>query len=208
MHRLNRPLLAPRCLRLYADCCAPWSDVTSQDKDEIWQSIEAMQRRRCAYCEVQITRQKAHIEHFEQRSRRADLTFDWENLFGSCNREDSCGRHKDRAVYAAVDLIKPDRDDAQQFLAFRRDGRVFVSGGLEAVKAKRALETIRVFNLNAPHLVWQRRKTLAGYLDTAATLMALAEDGRTEAFLACLSEELQQIEPEPFVTAIRQMLGP
>jgi uncharacterized protein (TIGR02646 family) len=50
-----------------------------------------------------------HIEHFRQRSRYHQGTFEWDNLFGSCNRPDNRGKHKDQCGnYDYQDLIKPD----------------------------------------------------------------------------------------------------
>ena len=102
MHKLDRTA-PPRCLKKYDYRRDRWNDVTDREKHEIWQQLEKMQGRLCAYCESKLT-EKRHIEHFRQRSSFSKLTFEWENLFGSCNREDSCGKFKDKQSYDLFEI--------------------------------------------------------------------------------------------------------
>ena len=101
MHKLNRPE-APDCLSKFK-IGDDWGKVSWQDKDEIWINLKEMQGARCAYCETTIILERpyrkdsAHIEHLRQKNKDVypEGTFAWSNLFGSCNNEDSCGKHKD-----------------------------------------------------------------------------------------------------------------
>ncbi|NEX17772.1 MAG: TIGR02646 family protein [Halochromatium sp.] len=102
MHQLTRPS-APGCLRRYRYGRNTWCDVSPDEKTEIWRSLDLMQDYRCAYCEASLKTKsgqpEGHIEHFRQRKHHPQGTFDWQNLFGSCNRQESCGKHKDRQCY-------------------------------------------------------------------------------------------------------------
>ena len=122
MHKLNRPI-PPLCLNQFSHGRDNWGDVMPDNKAEIWRRIDDMQQKRCAYCEIDIRTDRgnnnAHIEHFRQRNNYPQGTFQWANIFGSCNRQDSCGKHKDGlSEYNHQDLIKLDTEDPEQFLAF------------------------------------------------------------------------------------------
>lgn len=211
MHQLRR-VAVPACLTRYRHGRDKWGPglPTSAEKAAIWAALDEMQGGRCAYCEADISVTDRHIEHFRQRSRHPKDTFAWDNLFGSCNREDSCGKHKDRCgAYASEALIKPDVDDPERFLLFVSDGTVVPRRELNAAERFRAEETLRVFNLNAKSgaLRYQRQQAAAGYLQTAELLRELAGEN-PEALLALLQEEVAATEHLPFATAIKQVLLP
>ena len=110
MHKLYRPI-PPNCLSQYKHGRDNWGAVTSDHKSEIWLQLDVMQLHRCAYCESEIKTDKensnSHIEHLRQRGRYPQGTFVWSNIFGSCNRQDSCGKYKDDlSPYNHQDLIK------------------------------------------------------------------------------------------------------
>lgn len=208
MRRLHRPE-APRCLKKYRHGCHNWGHVTGDDKGEIWASLNIMQENRCAYCESDIRTNvgdsNAHIEHFRQRSRYQQGTFEWSNLFGSCNRADSCGGHKDKQSYDYNDLIKMDQEDPDHYLRFIGDGQVLAAEGLSAVCERKANETIRIFNLNGS--LRQIREThVIGYLQTAKEIAEMALEFEESEWLPFLEEELQAIAGQPFETAIRHVL--
>jgi uncharacterized protein (TIGR02646 family) len=206
MHRLTRGP-APACLAGFRHGANTWADVTPAQKPEIWAFIEAMQGARCAYCEAGIAGDDRHIEHFVQKGRDPTQTFVWANLFGSCNREDSCGKFKDRKgrPYADADLIKPDTEDPEQALVFDAHGSVRPRHGLSPAQTNRASETIRVFNLNGV-LKAIRRSEVAGYVQTAEEIAeffdldpALGQQALTEEFAATAHL--------PFATAIKHVLS-
>lgn len=210
MHKLQRSA-TPVCLADYRHGQHAWSDVEPEHRQEIWQRLEEMQGRRCAYCEAPIESGKRHIEHFKQRSRYPQDTFDWGNLFGSCNHDKCCGKHKDQCgPYDSADLIKPDQEDPERFFVFVSDGTIKVRQGLSSQEKHRACETLRVFNLdaNGGRLRQMRKAAIAPYLDTAKALAELAEDCSVEELLPVLEGELNSIADRPFVTAIKHTLQP
>lgn len=206
MHHLQRGA-APGCLAGFRAGAQNWSDVTTPQKREIWQALEAMQGQRCAYCEASAGAGGRHIEHFVQKGRMPQLTFTWNNLFGSCNCESSCGRHKDSAAqpYADVDLIKPDLEDPEQYFVFEPEGGVRARHGLSAMDARRAHETIRIFNLNGV-LKAIRRREVMGYLQVAEEIAEFwAADPALG--LQALADELAATARLPFATAIKHVLS-
>lgn len=207
MHKLNRPN-APACLNNYQHGTNNWSDLTHADRNEIWQQLDAMQARRCAYCEDALQDTSRHIEHFEQRSRSPQMTFAWSNLFGSCNKGNSCGKHKDRQQYNPRDIIKPDVDDPEDYLRFMSSGRIIPRNDLDLEDKIKAEETLRVFNLDHEHgsLRWKRHKAVIGYTYQAKEMLEFYEILEEDEFNQYKNEELDAISQLPFSTAIKHVL--
>jgi len=214
MHKLTRTTQPPACLKKYQQGTDNWSSVTSDDKDDIWIKLDAMQQHRCAYCEATIKTERvnsnSHIEHFRQRRAHSypQGTFLWSNIFGSCNRRDSCGKHKDGLPpYKHQDLIKMDDEDPEDFLEFLPDGNVVPIKGLSAVDKHRAEETIRIFNLNGA-LRQIRETEIIGYGQTAAEFAIYAAEFDEAEWLPLLQDELRKIKDLPFTTAIKHLILP
>lgn len=190
-----------------------WADVGNDDKAIIWQQLDLMQGRRCAYCERELPESgKRHIDHFHQRRAWPADTFAWENLFGSCNDERCCAKHKDNHAdkYERQDLLKPDQDNPGDFLEFFADGTVRPKEGLDPQKRRRAEVTLRVFNLDAERgpLRRMRQKEIIGWLKNLEVFqqMADSEPDLMETIKEELAQLLTQIEELPFSTAIRHAL--
>lgn len=209
MHKLRRGA-APACLSHYQHGRDNWGAVCRDDKAEIWQALEVMQSQRCAYCEAAIAEGNRHIEHFVQKGRDPRVTFKWDNLFGSCNREDSCGKYKDHraGAYNPADLLKPDAVDPDHYLVFVADGTIQLRAGLNDADRQRASETLRVFNLDAQHgaLRHMRQRETAGYVPIAEELWALFDELSEDEWQQLLDDELAATAHLPFVSAIRHTL--
>ncbi|MGO8224743.1 TIGR02646 family protein [Rhizobium leguminosarum bv. trifolii] len=209
MRKLDRSTCSvPACLSGYTHGIHKWDDVSSVHKGVIRTQLEAMQGRRCAYCEGSLDNLGQHIEHFRRKKLHPGLTFDWNNLFWSCDQTDSCGHFKDSGsgAYNMADLIDPCLDDPDAFFVFRSDGTISVRHGLSASDEHRAKETLRVFSLDADwgRLRAMRKAAVAGYISDA-----------DEAFSAGLSladiheyfaDALDCAKSLPFSTAIRHVL--
>ena len=209
MHKLQRGA-APACLSNYQHGRDNWKAVTAEDKREIWEKLYEMQQHRCAYCEGSLRTDKRHIEHFRQKGLDPKVTFLWSNLFGSCNRIDNCGKFKDELPpYDLADLVKPDEEDPEHFFLFVSDGSVAVREGLNAADKKRAMETIRIFNLNGA-LRQMRRSVIAGYIDQAKEVREMVDSGdfTVAEGKAFLKDELAATANQPFATAIKHILIP
>ncbi|SHE75276.1 TIGR02646 family protein [Modicisalibacter ilicicola DSM 19980] len=206
MHKLVRPE-APGCLSRFRHGRDNWRrDVSFDDKRKIWEKLEAMQGHRCAYCEDKLPEDRRHIEHFRQQSSHSQGTFQWDNLFGSCEKKDSCGRRKDRTTYRNGDILKPDVDDPDDYLQFLADGRIVPRNDLTERQRHRAEETLRVFNLDHERgaLRQMRRSAVQGYLRSVEDLQELSESDES-LYFEYLHEELEAIAGQPFETAIRHL---
>ncbi len=216
MHKLSRKD-SPICLNKYKHGIDDWKKVPYADKSEIWKNLNHMQVVRCAYCEAELLENKHHIEHFRQRDRYPQGTYDWGNIFGSCNREDSCGKHKDKAGhYDYRVLIKPDNEEPDDFFVFVSDGSIQVREGLNFHNKHRAEETLRIFNLNAKHgsLRQRRQQAVLPYLlitkDFEELEKECTSDKEREYVRSEYKKEIVNAQRNtahlPFATAIRHSL--
>lgn len=148
-----------------------------------------------------------HIEHFRQRRSYPQGTFDWSNLFGSCDRAGTCGKAKDQCpAYSPEILIKPDIDDPDAFLVFAPGGTVKPRVGLSAGDHLRASETIRILALDGA-LNQIRRAELSGYIQTMEYFADYAEAfPDNEDWVEELAQELRNTAHLPYATAIRHVL--
>ena len=185
MKKLNRGLARPpACLAALSHTRHNWNHMNlNLRKKKVWRQIYKFQGKFCAYCESPAEKGEnlGHIEHFFNKGNPefTYLTFNWNNLFGSCDSRGHCGHFKDQTqrggkprVYDPHKLIKPDVDDPEDFLQFLPSGRVQVKSGLDPLQAARAEETIRVLNLQVSTLVTSRNKKIEHY---QKRLIALSE---------------------------------
>lgn len=210
MRKLNRDPSPPAGLSNYRHGCDHWSrDIpTSEHRDHIWMKLTAMQGERCAYCEAAITPSTRHIEHFRQRNRHPQGTYDWHNLFGSCKRFGTCGNQKDSCGhYPHEDLIKPDVEDPEAYLIFTPNGSVQPRANLSPRDRVRAEQTIRILGLEGA-LTQIRKAHTSGYLQTALDIAELARDLPEQEWLPFLQDELELVAHLPFATAIKHVLTP
>jgi uncharacterized protein (TIGR02646 family) len=208
VHQLHRDAVPPAGLSKYRHGQDKWSNVcpTQAERAAIWEKLVAMQGNRCAYCEGPMSEDNRHIEHFRQRDRYPQGTFDWHNLFGSCNRPGTCGDHKDKCgSYPQQDLIKPDVEDPEAFLVFTPHGTICPRANLQPHDHHRAKETIRILGLDGA-LNQIRRSEVAGYIQTAEAFAEMAESFSEDEWLPLLREEIQNTTHLPFATAIRHVL--
>lgn len=210
MHKLDRTCtIAPGCLHHYRHGMHSWEHMRPAERQEIRDALEAMQGRRCAYCECDLESHGEHIEHFHQRNRYPQGTFEWDNLFWSCGRNESCGKHKDSCgVYHPTDLIKPDDDDPEHFLQFVSNGSIAVRSSLSSAEQHRAIETLRIFNLDAERgqLRQMRQNAIRGYIQTLDELREYRACFTPEEIAEYIASELAYTRDQPFCTAIKHFL--
>ncbi|WP_082559273.1 retron system putative HNH endonuclease [Methylobacterium sp. Leaf94] len=209
MRKLDRATCpAPACLGTYTHGAHTWGDVSSDHKREIRAQLIAMQGHCCAYCEGDVVSLGQHIEHFRRKSLHPALSFDWKNLFSSCDQRSSCGHFKDRGAeaYDISDLINPCDEDPDTFFIFRADGTISIRKGLSLLDQRRAAETLRVFSLDAKwgRLRAMRKAAVSGYLDDADA--AFNEGWSLDEIRAFFQMELEIAQDLPFCTAIRHVL--
>ncbi len=188
------------------------SKLRANAKDRFADNSKNFRGGQCAYCEGSLESLGSHIEHFRCRARTPQKTFDWDNLFLSCNRDDSCGRHKDHHArsYDPSELIDPSHDDPDEFLRFRSDGNIDPVATLDARGRGRAEETLRVFNLNLKHgrsLCAERRRVLDVYKGREPDILEALENFSPMERAQFIQEEIEHTAKEPFGTVIRHFLS-
>lgn len=197
---------APACLANLVSGRDSWG---SADKTQIWEALNIMQGGFCAYCECKLTRK--HIEHFKTRSSYTHLTFDWNNLFGSCGDSSQkggwlrCGIYKDNGAgaYDPEHLIKPDIDNPSDYLLFLTTGDVRPHAHLSEEDRIIATETIRVLNLNNdPVLFGSRKSAIMAELKEIEVFYELMAEQTGDDFDDLLQDELSRIQSLEFSTAL------
>lgn len=217
MRYLSRPQLSPDCLSGYNYSIDTWRPIPEDglpqvpaeaDRNQLWEAISSMQKSVCAYCEGGLEA-GSHIEHFAKRSSYRNLTFEWTNLFGSCNRTDCCGHYKDsqhnpHSNYSLQDLIKPDVEDPWDFLVFGSDGHVSVRDGISAQQRRKGQTTIDVLNLDAPCHIPERISRF--YL--VRDVLLLIEDDSSDEVISLVVDEVRSLLPllETYSSAALQHL--
>ena len=208
MHRLQRGK-PPEALTRQARH-KKWQDLSGDEKQQVWEELERMQRNLCAYCERTLPENAKHIDHFRQRSLYPEGCFEWANLFGSCNDEHCCGKHKDKLArdYDFQNIIKPDADNPDDFLQFFADGTIAPRADLDTESRQRATETLRVMNLNAHNgkLRHMRKKAISGWLSSLETLKNQLLDSNEELVQKELADMLRETATLEFATAIQHSL--
>ncbi|OOF33963.1 retron Ec78 anti-phage system effector HNH endonuclease PtuB [Salinivibrio costicola] len=155
----------PLCLAQFRPGRDNWSVISSHGlTNEIWEKLNIMQGGFCAYCECQLGEDntKRHVEHFVRKGQDPDVTFDWNNLFGSCNNPNRCGNYKDEHPAAkSIDIAKvckPDQMDPSEIILFLNSGEVRARSDLNQKNKELADNTIAVFNLNGDSTLENSRK--------------------------------------------------
>ena len=213
MHSLDRSAVpAPACLARYRHGTHQWDmdHPTREHRAEIWQALNAMQERLCAYCEGSLDKLGQHIEHFRTRNSAPQLTYAWTNLLGSCDQTDCCGHYKDNRAgpYNANELIDPTQEDPDHFFRFLENGTITLRAGLSPSEQRRGWETIRVLGLDAGfgRLREMRRQAAMTYQgpepDIHAALLDFSPDERRE----YVRLELKRTATDPYCTVIRHFL--
>lgn len=209
MRRLTRGP-KPACLMAYRHGRDNWDTLHAApaDVDEVRAALTVMQGGLCAYCEVE-TRGDWHIEHLWSRADHPQRTFDWSNLFASCNRRVTCGTYKDHGgkPYNAADLIDPASEDPDRFLFFSADGLVQPRALLGQRDQRRAEETIRVFNLNAPVLVLRRQRLVSMLLESEPDILELMAGIPAEDRPAWIDGFVDDYCSDGFPTTVRHLLS-
>ncbi|EKP0295875.1 TIGR02646 family protein [Aeromonas veronii] len=217
MKKLNRNLAKkPKCLDDMSHTKHTWKNMSSAKKRQVWVELDKFQDKICAYCESPAFRGEftGHIEHFLDKDTHKDLTFDWDNLFGCCPSTEHCGHYKDqkttsgdRRQFDSSLLIKPDSDDPEEYFQFLPSGKIKARGGIEEIKVKMALETIKALHLDAPSLELARFQQISRFQERLNVLIELIDCDDTEDIDAALLEYYnlqEESHTTTYRTAIKQ----
>lgn len=213
---------APQVLSDFDYTIHNWDDhIKPRHRALIWTSLFTMQGERCAYCECSIKKDDPddkHIEHFRQKGNvlYKHLTFDWSNLFGSCNDGSRCGRFKDKSGVSSEDIIKMDEEDPERFFTFLSNGGVVIKEGLSDAEVRRAEMTLQAFVLNPRRggVRYERQRVISSHkylIDEFESILNEfynLDDGvdYSDLLAESLEEYKEKISGQPFTTAIKHVL--
>ncbi len=159
-HRMHRFDRGPEPIDLSKHVGENWDSFSAtEDHCMLGDALYARQDGYCAYCESYLpSKAEGHIEHLERRSECPKKTFDWNNLFFSCLRQNSCGKYKDdhkpKIRFDRKDIVDPSKEDPANFFTFTMTGIILPIDGPGKNRAKK---TIELFNLNDVGLTQQRK---------------------------------------------------
>jgi len=113
---------------------------------------------KCAFCESPLgVSGYLEVEHYVAKSIRPDLAFDWPNLLPACQ---CCNTSKGDQDHSGA-LLKPDIEDPELHFWIHPNGEIMPHPSLGEAGRRRALETIRICNLQRPALCTQRADMLS-----------------------------------------------
>lgn len=113
---------------------------------ELKEYLRSTQENMCCYCEIAIKQNNdAHIEHIKSRDHFHEKRFDFDNLYASCQHNDSCGHFKGNKDSSY--MILPNSNCESRF-TYTDNGKIIpiTEGDQEAIK------TINVLDLNNKRL--------------------------------------------------------
>lgn len=210
MRKLDRASVpVPECLQNIPEGWV-FDDLRGAEKDQIRACLRLLQKSCCSYCERRTGEnpKDGHIEHFRKQADHPNLTLAWDNLFWSCNDENTCGKHKDsctrqsgaHASFDVNDLIDPSNIDPDNFFIFVSDGSVAIKDEIAEAQKRIANETLRVFNLaGSAYLRKAREDAVNPYKDTIDWLLKSAP----HLLVDYIESEKEKVGSAPFSTAIK-----
>jgi uncharacterized protein (TIGR02646 family) len=142
-----------------------WEEISEVRYDLRKHILENEQHNLCVYCEKKITadKEKSNIDHFKTRNLFPHLTFEYTNLFVSCNNSNHCSSYKDKkglSIEQFNDLLHP-------FENIENTIDHTYTGELEAKNSKGNF-TIEALNLNYISLIEERKVIISNinaYID-------------------------------------------
>lgn len=137
--------------------------------------LEEEQGNQCAYTELplEFTKYNSHIEHLKRKDSAffPKLTFEWTNLFVSCNFDDFGGKYKDNVYLRGKTkddnelIINPALENPAVFFELKSWGEITLKPNLSAMAKIKAEETIKAFNLNQNSLKERRKEMIQSVND-------------------------------------------
>ena len=114
---------------------------------------------KCVFCESPLeVSGDLEVEHYVAKVVKPDLAFEWTNLLPACRR---CNRSKGSQDHGNV-LLKPDIENPEPYFWIHPGtGRLEAHPSLDAAGQHRALETIRICDLQRPALCTKRAEMLS-----------------------------------------------
>ena len=173
--------------------------IFQRDKHEDYKKVKnkliEMQHGLCVYCESKLNN-KSHIEHFKCRSQFKKDTYEWDNLFVSCDSDSHCGKFKDssnNSKYQIDDLIKPDKDNPNHYFVFQVDGKIKPKKNLTYSNKHKASETIRILHLNDSPLINKRKRVYKDWFGIISNYISNSKNKKLNSEIDEIMKELYKL---------------
>ncbi len=172
-----------------------WNRVRSSVKQKLHETLMQEQGFLCCYCEVSVTADDSHIEHFRPRGRYPTRQLDYDNLLCSCQRELSPGEprhcgHQKGDWFDENLLVSPLAPNCEERFRFTANGDIFPRRDNDAG----AKATIRRLGLNVAKLRALRAAAVDGLYDVPQSdigqLLTRGADGKFLAFHTTIKQVL------------------
>ena len=201
-----------------------WKKLTEHQRNDIVEKLMSSQKRICAYCECEISKDNHHIEHFEERHEAPTLIFKYNNMLLSCQGENSpisisetedeahsrrmntsCGHKKESGRHQNTEidytlLLNPTNNVSAMFSYVH--GEIEPSRICSVEQIKQVEYTRKRLNLDADRLK-NKRKEQIGLV--TQRLIGLT-DAQQAAFIKGLLDENQDIL-DPYFSTIKDNFG-
>ena len=185
---------------------------SKEQKKRLGQHLLPIQKHICCYCEKQFDNNPHHIEHFIEQHDDKTKTYDYENLFLSCEGEStkkdndentSCGHKKTDSRHANTPinynlLLNPANIATQNCFEYEDSGKI-IPNKKSAGSQQQALYTIKRLNLDNQRLKNERQTAII----TLEKEINGLSDSEIKTFLANLFDEKQTRSPN-FYSALFQ----
>lgn len=167
------------CQRLGRTPDCHWPDVMAPEgtTETLPAHFRRITRNHCSYCDSFMGHaSRSTIDHFLPKKHFPKLSYEWSNLYHSCDGCQRKGQRYDR------EALRPDARGYRfnRYFCYASTGRLLVVARTEGDR-KRANATIELFQLNCPELVRDRclafRKAGAALLHPTQIRLATALHG-------------------------------
>jgi len=164
MLSLNK--LEPNCFIVFKKKNNPKNyeeDCDYKVRECLREALDEEQKGQCFYCEQKI--QESRIDHFIPRDaiNEKNIECNYNNLFLSCNRKDSCDNKKgnkfDENKYIRLFSNNHTLDNPLEFFDYTTNGKIKAKKSLSKDEILRAENTIELLNLNHRDLINARKIT-------------------------------------------------
>lgn len=126
-----------------------YKDIKDRDVlEKLHEYLVKEQQYLCCYCCKRIESDNIHNEHIKPQKTYGYLSTDYQNIVGSCQTKDTCGRQKS-SKYEETLFVSPLDEDCENHFYYNPDGTV-------AGITKKGKYTVELLNLNSYKLVEAR----------------------------------------------------
>jgi len=153
-----------------------WEELPNREEIRIYM-LSYEQNYQCAYTELRIVPENSHVDHYIKQAFilqglfKPLTIFTWENLLTSCNSEYYGAKCKDKNIKPAdyEITLNPTKENSINHFKYAWTGDIIANEN-----DLKGFNTIRLFNLNDPVLI-EQRKVVAYQVKTMFNQITLIE---------------------------------